>query len=158
MMPPGPGVAGGSMWAAQSQTRPQRLPLPLRPPRPSPATMLVQSKFAKLMETVEQKLDEGQFAEAQLWLSILYNNPDLPPDQAKQITELLDQLAGTVIYSRQSYLEPAYTTQPGDTIGQIAQKYDVPWQLLAKINGLMPPNASNDDVACGISRFRRVRS
>ena len=97
------------------------------------------------MDGVRKKLDEGKLAEAQLALSTLYANPNLPADQAKQITELLDQLAGTVIYSRQSYLEPPYVVQPGDTIDRIAQRYRVPWQLLARINGLMPPGTPNSD-------------
>jgi lipoprotein-anchoring transpeptidase ErfK/SrfK len=50
-----------------------------------------------------------------------------------------------VIYSREHLLAPAYVVQPGDTIDAVAQKYSVPWQLLAKINGLMPPTASNAD-------------
>ena len=105
----------------------------------------LQRQFTDLMDGVRKKLDEGKLAEAQLALSTLYVDPNLPADQAKQITELLDQLAGTVLYSRQSYLEPPYTVQPGDTIDRIAQKYKVPWQLLARINGLMPPGATNSD-------------
>jgi hypothetical protein len=97
------------------------------------------------MDAVRKKLDEGKLPEAQLALSTLYVNPDLPADQAKQITDLLDELAGAVIYSRQSYLEPPYTVQAGDTIDRIAQKYQVPWQLLARINGLMPAGTPNTD-------------
>ncbi|MEN6558902.1 MAG: L,D-transpeptidase family protein [Thermoguttaceae bacterium] len=100
---------------------------------------LVQSKFTAFMDAVKKKLDEGKLAEAHLALSTLYGNPDLPPDQAKQITDLLDQLAGTVIYSRKHYLEPPYRTQPGDTLDRIAQQYNVPWELLGHINGLLPP-------------------
>ncbi len=110
-------------------------------PANKPADDLLQRQFTDLMEGVRKKLDEGKCAEAQLALSTLYGDPNLPADQLKQITELLDQLAGTVIYSRQSYLEPPYAVQPGDTIDRIAQKCKVPWQLLARINGLMPPGA-----------------
>jgi hypothetical protein len=99
------------------------------------------------MEEARKAIDAGKYAEAQLALSKLYGNPDLPPEQAKQITTLLDQLAGTVVYSRQHHLEPPYVTQSGDTIDRIAQRYNVPWQLLARINGLMPPGASNADSA-----------
>jgi len=106
---------------------------------------VLQRQFTAFMDAVRKNLDEGKLADAQLALSTLYANPNLPADQAKQITELLDQLAGTVIYSRQSYLEPPYAVQPGDTIDRIAQKCKVPWQLLARINGLMPPSASNAD-------------
>ena len=38
-------------------------------------------------------------------------------------------------------------TQAGDTIDTVAKKYNVPWQLLAKINGLMPPGATSADDA-----------
>lgn len=115
------------------------------PPAGSPADNLLQSKFAAFMEAVQKKLDEGKFAEAHLALSTLYGNADLPADQAKQITELLDQLAGTVIYSRKHYLEPPYMTQPGDTFDKIAQKYSIPWLLLARINGMAPAGGSNVD-------------
>jgi LysM repeat protein len=64
----------------------------------------------------------------------------LAPEEVRQLTELLDQLAGTVIYSRQHLLEPAYTVKPGETLQQIAQTYTVPWQVLAKINGIREPD------------------
>jgi hypothetical protein len=122
--------------------------IPTTTPSPTtanPSDGLIQSKFDALMEAVRKKLDEGKLSEAHLALSILYGNPDLPPNQAQQINDLLDRLTGTVIYSRQHCLEPAYITQQGDTIDRIAQKYDVPWQLLARINGLMSPDAPNTD-------------
>jgi murein DD-endopeptidase MepM/ murein hydrolase activator NlpD len=48
-------------------------------------------------------------------------------------------LAGTVIYSRKHLLEPAYTVKAGDSLPSIAQSYNVPAQLLAKINGVRDP-------------------
>ncbi len=127
----------------------------LAPPPGSPATRLdkspddglLQSKFAAFMDEVQKKLDEGKLAEAHLALSTLYGHPDLPKEQARQIVGLLDRLAGTVIYSRQHYLEPAYFAKSGETIEQVARQHKVPWQLLARINGLMPPGASNNDEA-----------
>jgi hypothetical protein len=115
------------------------------PPKPSAGESLIQNEFNAFMGEVQKKLDAGKLAETLLELSKIYGDPNLPPDMAKQITTLLDQLAGTVIYSRQHYLERPYVTQPGETIESVAEKYRVPWQLLAKINGLMPPDASNAD-------------
>jgi hypothetical protein len=109
------------------------------------ADSALQTQFNALMEAVRKRLEDGKFAEAQLALSTLYGDPNLSSDQLKQITDILDQLAGTVIYSRQHLLAPAYVVQSGDTIDTVAQKYSVPWQLLAKINGLMPPGTSNTD-------------
>ena len=115
-----------------------------RPPAPADD---VQRKFAAFMDEVQKRLDAGKLAEAHLALSIVYDDPNLPADYTKKITALLDQLAGTVIYSRRHCLEPAYFTKPGETIEKIAQQYNVPWQLLARINGLMPPAAANTEEA-----------
>jgi LysM repeat protein len=98
-----------------------------------------QNTFAELMRAIQKKLDEGRLAEAHSALSALYSNPNLPKAQAQQIVELLDQLAGTVIYSRQHILEQPYIVQPGDTLGQIADRYNVPELLLARINGVRDP-------------------
>jgi hypothetical protein len=117
------------------------------PPVTSPVDPVLQTKIAEFMGAVQKSLDEGKLAEAHAALSTLYGNTDLPAAQAKQIGELLDQLAGTVIYSRKHYLESAYKAQQGDTLDRIAQRYNVPWQLLARINGLIPPGASNNDAA-----------
>lgn len=98
-----------------------------------------QGKFAEFMQAVQKKLDEGRLSEAHLILSSLYDNPDLPQSQARQLAEMLDQLAGTVIYSRQHFLEQPYIVRPGDTLDQIADKYNVPAILLARINGIRDP-------------------
>jgi LysM repeat protein len=97
------------------------------------------SKYVAFMDAVQKKLEEGRLPEAQLALSSLYDNPDLPQSEAREITDLLDQLAGTVIYSRKHYLEQPYIVQPGETLEQIAEKYTVPATLLARINGLRDP-------------------
>jgi hypothetical protein len=116
-------------------------------PPPAGENNLLQSRLAAFMEEVHRNLDAGKLAEAHLALSALYGHADLPPAAAREINTLLDQLAGTVIYSRKHYLEPAYFTRPGDTLETIARQYNVPWQLLARINGLMPPGAGNRDDA-----------
>jgi lipoprotein-anchoring transpeptidase ErfK/SrfK len=53
--------------------------------------------------------------------------------------ELVDQLAGTVIYSREHLFDPPYEVQPGDTLERIADDYQVPWQFLANVNGIADP-------------------
>lgn len=100
----------------------------------------LRSEFSAFIQAALKKLDEGGLAEAHERLSLFYANPGLTPEEDQQLTTLLDQVAGTVIYSRQNYLEPAYRVQPGETLQQIADRYDVPWQLLAKINGIREPD------------------
>jgi hypothetical protein len=126
---------------------PTGLRAPGDPPPASPNASALQSEFNAFMDNIQKTLDAGKLAEAHQALSKFYDHPELPPDMAKRITAMLDQLAGTVIYSRQHHLEAAYMTQPGDTLGRLAERYSVPWQLLARINGLMPPGAGNADVA-----------
>jgi len=91
------------------------------------------------MEDAHRRLVQGELAEVHLALSRLYGNADLTAEESQQLTELLDQLAGSVIYSRKHLVEPPYVVKAGDTLPQIAQDYNVPWQLLAKINGVRDP-------------------
>lgn len=108
--------------------------------RPTPGgTPSVRPEFAAFIDAAVKKIEEGGIAEAHESLSAFYANPRLTPEEDRQLTELLDQVAGTVVYSRQHLLEPPYVVQPGESLAQIAEKYEVPWQLLAKINGIRDP-------------------
>ena len=148
--PPGPTAPGATHLADQGQVPSALRVIP--PPRPNTSSGSslppanpgmagqaeggVTSGFDAFMNGVRSKLDEGRLAEAHLTLSSRYDDPQLSPEQSRQVLDLLGQLAGTVIYSREHWLEPAYTVQAGDTPEQIAQRYDVPWGLLANINGI----------------------
>jgi LysM repeat protein len=96
-------------------------------------------QFGQLMEIVQQQLDAGSLAEALETLSRFYGDPRFSADESRQLTEILDQVAGTVIYSRQHLLEPPHVVRAGETLDQIAAEYDVPAGLLAKINGVRDP-------------------
>ncbi len=98
-----------------------------------------ENKFAAFLQAIHLKLAEGRLAEAHLVLTALHDNPDVPPEEAQKVAKLLDQLAGTVIYSRQHLLEPPYRVRQGDTLERIAETYNVPGQLLARINGIRDP-------------------
>ena len=147
LTPPPEMTSSGDL--APAATKPAEIPFSTSVPanvgtQPDPAPLnpteqMIQKQFESFMEKVRKNLDEGKYAETQLVLTTFYGNPDLPANEAKQITNLLDQLAGTVIYSRQHMLEPAYKTQPGDTLEKLGQKFSVPWELLARINCLVPP-------------------
>jgi LysM repeat protein len=116
------------------------------PPPPQDTAAPVQDtapsgKLDTLMKTVESSMHAGQWAEAHLLLSSIYGDPRISPEQAQQVTRLLDQMAATVIYSRQHLLEQPYRVQLGDTLERIAERYNVPPQLLAKINGIRDPRS-----------------
>lgn len=97
--------------------------------------------FALALENAQVLLETGRLSEGLLELSRWYQNPRLAPEEQEYLVELLSRVAGTVIYSRQHLLERPYRVRTGDTLHRIAQQYNVPWRLLAKINGVDDPDA-----------------
>jgi LysM repeat protein len=124
---------------------PQGPPLPPgSPPGPPPplqaATAVTvdaaRGKINQVLAMVNAEVDQKRDAEALQLLSSLYGSPDVPADMTRNINERLDQLAGIVIYSRQHLLEKPYLVQQGDTLERVAESYNVPPVLLARINGI----------------------
>ncbi|HXT60931.1 MAG TPA: L,D-transpeptidase family protein [Pirellulales bacterium] len=97
------------------------------------------AEFLAAWDAAMLSLEQNRLADAHLALSEWYANPSLSPEEDAQLMELLDRLAGTVIYSRQHLLERAHEVQPGETLDRIADMYEVPWQVLANINGVSDP-------------------
>ncbi len=98
------------------------------------------SGFEETWKSVQMNLQNGQLAEALFALTVWYDEPSLSPDQTQRCIQLLDQLSGTVIYSRESFLEQAHVVQEGETLISLAQQYNVPQEFLARINGIYPMN------------------
>jgi LysM repeat protein len=92
--------------------------------------------FAGVWPEIQTALAQQELSHAHEMLSEWYGNPSLSSAESEQVESLLSQLAGTVVYSTEHRLEPPYVVRAGDTLTTIAAKYDVPWQLLAKINGI----------------------
>lgn len=111
--------------------------------RPSTQDPVAPMSFAEAMQQAEGLLTQRQLAKALRLLSKFYDwetRSRLSDAEYRTLTDLLDQLAGTVIYSPEPWLEGSrYQVQTGETLQQIAQRYEVPWQLLAKINGIANP-------------------
>ncbi len=95
--------------------------------------------FAAAWQSIEQSLSRNDLAAALKTASDWRGNETLSPSESDQLKNLLSELAGTVVYSMEHLLEPPYTVRAGDTLDSIAKQYGVPWQLLAKINGI--PNS-----------------
>jgi LysM repeat protein len=98
------------------------------------------SSFSGAFEAARRQLDDGHLVEGLQQLSVWYDDPRLSPIEQEELTHLLDQVSGTVIYSTRSLLESPYEVLPGERLDDIAQKYNVPAQLLAKINGIENTN------------------
>jgi LysM repeat protein len=110
----------------------------------APATPVEQS-FVESWPAIQALLDRGELTEAHKQLSKWYGAPSLTPTDAERVDTLLSQLAGTVVYSTEHRLAPARVVKEGETLETIAKECNVPWQLLAKINGV----AAADQVRVG---------
>lgn len=123
-------------------------PAEATPPAPFPlaateqaATAAPQSAaFASAWADAHDKLAAARFAEALAVLSAWHDDSSLGLEESQRLEELLGQLAGTVIYSQQDLLLPPHVVAPSETLEAIAAGYAVPWQLLAKINGIDDPH------------------
>lgn len=91
------------------------------------------------MEKVQAYLNQSKFAEAHEELSQWFDNSQLSDVEQRRVQETLDQLAGVVVYSRQHLLEPPHTVAQGETLQAVADRYQVPVELLSKINGIADP-------------------
>jgi len=110
------------------------------PAPPAVSTQPAQSLFAATRLAAQAALDRGELSQALLLLSDWYGDPSLLPNEVDEVQQLLGQLAGSVIYSTEHRLEPPYMVQAGERLENIAHKYQIPWQLLAKINGITQPD------------------
>ncbi|HEY2841907.1 MAG TPA: L,D-transpeptidase family protein, partial [Pirellulales bacterium] len=90
--------------------------------------------------TAQALLNKGQLDPALQLMSRWYDHSTLSEQDKAALLGLLNQLAGTVIYSRENWLAEPYVVQQGDTLDRIATRYNVPPQLMAKINGIPDPN------------------
>jgi hypothetical protein len=97
-------------------------------------------EYEASMRAAQTLASQGKLIEALRELSRWYAHPAVPPEDQTQLVDFLGQLAGTVIYSRKSFLAAPYTVRAGDSLESVAAEYQVPWQLLAKINGIDNPN------------------
>ena len=147
-MPPMPAVPGtdGTAAPATAEASPPEDDVPAvsvsEPVAQSVAARQPQaSLFSATRLTVQSALDRGELSQALLLLSDWYGDPSLSPAETQEVDQLLGQLAGSVVYSTEHRLEPPYMVQAGEGLQEIAGKFEVPWQLLAKINGLSSPDA-----------------
>jgi hypothetical protein len=131
-------VAEGGTLLAPPPAPLSAAPATLAPPlqsrgAPSPA-------FASAWADAHEMLGAGRYAEALSVLSLWHDDASLGLEESQRLEDLLGQLAGTVIYSQKDLLLPPHIVAPGETLPSIATPLQVPWQLLAKINGVTDPS------------------
>ncbi len=92
--------------------------------------------FENAKKAAIEQVDRGEFKEALAKMSVFYNSPELTAEQNLDLINLLDSLAGETIYSRRHLLDTPYVVGPGETIDDLAKRFEVPTELLAKINAV----------------------
>jgi LysM repeat protein len=98
------------------------------------------SPFGPVMKETQQLIAENKLSDALTRLTRLYDDPTMSASEQQQVNDLLNQLAGVVIYSSKHHLLASpHRVNPGETLDVIAKQYNVPWEMLAKINGLTDP-------------------
>ena len=82
----------------------------------------------------------GKWIEARNHLSDLYWTYVLSSEKKSSLRQKLEELNRVIIFSAKPTQDTdRYTVQPGDTLALIAGQFKVPWELLAKINGISDP-------------------
>ncbi len=133
---------GGNPAGSVGMTPPNTNPGLSLPTQPADAELARQRhEFDSAMRKAQSAIQQNQLVDALRELSTWYDHPAVPLERKSELEDLLSQLAGTVIYSREHWLQQAYMVQQGETLGIIAERQQVPWQLLAKINGIDNPNS-----------------
>jgi lipoprotein-anchoring transpeptidase ErfK/SrfK len=87
-------------------------------------------------QSVTAMLADGQYYEGLRHLTNFYRQGGLTETERAEALDMLDPLAGKVIYSTEHLIERPYVVQPNESLIQIGEKFQVPWQLLRNINGI----------------------
>ena len=160
MSPAGPELI--DVQPTQPQPTPSAITPPIDPsvgpipPAPSEGSMGFEKTWSEVQEFIRVK----DLPKALQALSPWATDATLNQEQQQRCFHMLDELAGGVVYSRTSYLEPAYVVRAGETLEEIAAAHGVPLELLAKINGISAPYALSTGESLKVVRgpFRAVVS
>ena len=90
--------------------------------------------FKTAREEALKLAGEGKLREALAKMSAYYNHIDLTREEELDLIDLLDALAGEVIYSKRHLLESPFIVSPGETLESIAARFRIAPETLAKIN------------------------
>jgi len=111
-------------------------------PASGQSSSFVNSSASKSYENAKElamdQIDRGNLKEALATVSVFYNAPELTTEQRTDLLDLLDALSREVVFSRRHLLDMAYIVAPGETLEQIAKRYELPTEILARINAIDP--------------------
>jgi LysM repeat protein len=103
-----------------------------------PLASRMTSPFEETMVAADESIASGQYASALLSLSKYYRDPNLPASDRGRMISLLDQLAGSAIYSHDFQLQAAHVVAAGESLNTVAARYGLSPEFLSRVNGLVP--------------------
>lgn len=104
-----------------------------------PQNRLGANSFEVAWQMATDQLNSQYWNDALRTLSAFYDRPEVAGRDRQRLVDLLDPLAGKVIYSQEHLLESPYQVRPGENLLEIAERYQVPVTLLKNINGITDP-------------------
>ncbi len=137
-------AAASTTTAAPSTTTAAASSQPLTPPKSQWGGSVQPASFARPVnnsgfdtawDSAKGQLQSGDLVGSFLTLSKLYDT-ELNNEQREQLVTILDQLAGTIIYSDEHLLEMPYEIQAGDTLTSIATRFQLSEEFLIRVNRL----------------------
>ena len=133
----GDGYDNGSITPPASQDFVGDATVPLDGSTTLPVTS--DDSFENSWQAIEDDVRNRELANALVRLSAWYESDQLSRDQAEKAQGMLDQLAGTVVYSQEHHILPEHVVRDGETLTDVATQYEVPVTFLARVNGLRSP-------------------
>lgn len=134
--PPPVDVTGNRSVASATSAIQQTTFSSAEPPQVKPAistNVVLDPDTAAQIRDVDARVEVGEILEAHAILSRLYwKEPDLRP----MLRERLEKTAAEIYANPNAHFAEPHEVQFGETLDGIANKFDVPWQYLARLNGV----------------------
>ncbi|MEZ6098932.1 MAG: L,D-transpeptidase family protein [Pirellulaceae bacterium] len=92
--------------------------------------------FESMWQTAQRNIQEQDLAQALFTLSFGYEEGLASAEQRQRLIPLLDQLAGTVLYSQQYHVVQPHIVRRGEGVEQLSQQYNVPVAFIERVNQL----------------------
>lgn len=116
---------------------------PVNQPQVAPATRPAAKLASSPLTDAQAKLAAGDLLAARKILNDALLAGNLSPADAESAKKTIADINQTIVFSPRLFADDefggVYTVQSGDLLKKIADKYDVTWELLARLNNLSDP-------------------
>ena len=108
-----------------------------------PAVPAPQASSATPLVDAQAKIDANDYLAARDLLNGALASGKLSPADVKAVKQMLNKVNDVVVFSPRKFAKDTvggvYTVKPGDRMERIARQYEVPWELISRINNNLAP-------------------